>query len=284
MLYHIVYKIETNPITQVIICVDEANLQKFVKGYKVGSEEFFHDGKLFLAKKIIEIDIYDSKFWPDHLRTSEGLKKYLELVRQGSNKINLDSLVEEISKNGRNCTKEYIKDKWGIESKIMEQEEVLRSINKDKIFISHSSKDKEIVNAFVEIILILGLELKRSNIFSTSLDGLDVKSGEDFKQRIKRELIEAKVVIQMLSKNYRSSEVCLNEMGAAWVLCDRVIPFVFKDMDYDVGFIHSNNQQLQIDNKQHLLKFYDDNKDVFVPDINSGNLNKQIDKFIREIS
>lgn len=284
MLYHIVYKTETNPMTQVIICLDEDSLFKFVEGYNSGLETFFYEGKNFNTNNIIEIDIYDSESWTNHLKTKEGLKKYLELVRQGSNRIDLDFLVEEISKNGSNCTSKYIKDKWGNELTIIDQEEVLRVYSKDKIFISHSSKDREVVNAFVEIILILGLEVKRSNIFCTSVDGLDIKSGEDFKERIQRELIEAKVVIQMLSKNYKSSEVCLNEMGAAWVLCDRVIPFVFKNMDFDVGFVHSNNQQLQINNKQHLLKFYDDSKDVFVRDINISNLNKQIDKFIKEIS
>ena len=158
-------------------------------------------------------------------------------------------------------------------------------MNTRKIFISHSSKDAEIVNVFVNTILCNGLGLSKQNdIFCTSADGLGIKSGEDFKLRIKCELENASAVIQILSPEYKNSEVCLNEMGAAWILNSKVVPLTVPPIGYDVGFIHANTQQLKIDSKEDLLKLFDDHKgDLFDATINISNYITQIEKFIREV-
>src|SRR5205814_2396052 len=61
---------------------------------------------------------------------------------------------------------------FGSKKPKVKNEEAVKEISipkkEGKIFISHSSKDKELVSQFIETILILGLGLKREDIFCTS--------------------------------------------------------------------------------------------------------------------
>ena len=102
----------------------------------------------------------------------------------------------------------------------------------DKIFISHSTKDKTIVESFVAKILLLGIGLSEDNVFCSSSEGMNIKSGEDWRGRIKDELTQAKIILLMISPNYKDSEICLNEMGAAWITNAKVIPFALGKIDY----------------------------------------------------
>jgi len=152
---------------------------------------------------------------------------------------------------------------------------------RNKFFISHSSKDSALVELFINHILKLGLGLRNNEIFCTSIDGTGIKSGEDFKDRIKNELLKCKVVIQIMSPQYKQSEICLNEMGAAWVLCETIIPIVIPPLNYDVGFLHSNTQQLKLNNRVDLLKFYEDHRNkLFNNEVSLVNYNRQIDTFL----
>jgi hypothetical protein len=129
------------------------------------------------------------------------------------------------------------------------------------IFISHSSKDEEIVKLFTDKILQLALQINLSNIFCTSIQATSITTGEDFRSVIKDNLSKASHVIQIISSNYKASEVCLNEMGAAWVLNNKVIPFILTPINYDsVGFIHQPHQLLKLNDENDLLKFVDEMK------------------------
>ena len=130
------------------------------------------------------------------------------------------------------------------------------------IFISHSSKDESLVKLFTDKILQLALKINLSNIFCTSIQSASITSGEDFRIAIKDNLINASIVIQIITPNYKASEVCMNEMGAAWVLSNRVIPFILNPVTYtSVGFIHQPTQLLKLDDINDLLKFIDEIKD-----------------------
>ena len=152
-----------------------------------------------------------------------------------------------------------------------------------RIFISHSSKDSLLVKAFVDRILILGLNIDKNEVFCTSVEEMGIKSGDDFKKEIENQLKQAKYVIQIITSNYKSSEVCLNEMGAAWMLAEKVIPFILSPVKYDnVGFIHSTTQLLKLNTKKDLLKFKDDNKDLFVTNtFGSENYDRQMEDFLK---
>lgn len=152
----------------------------------------------------------------------------------------------------------------------------------NKIFISHSSKDEPIVSAFIEKILNLGLGISREDIFYTSGKDTSPKSGEDFKKTIKEKIINSSAVIQIITSSYKESEVCMNEMGAAWVLTDNVIPFILEPVNFQtVGFIHNTSQILKLNEPDDLFKLQDDHPELYTKRINQSNYHKQVYDFIK---
>lgn len=149
------------------------------------------------------------------------------------------------------------------------------------IFISHSSKNSELVKNFVQMILYEGLGVEKSNVFCTSIQDAGIQSGEDFKNRIKDEICNCDIVIQIISDDYKESEVCLNEMGAAWALNKIVIPFILPPINFEnVGFIHSTSQLLRLNDYNDLTKFrIDHGKNLNEKLIDEVVFNKAADRF-----
>lgn len=114
-----------------------------------------------------------------------------------------------------------------------------------EIFISHSSKDKFIVESFVDLILDNGLTVDPTNIFCTSLDGMKIESGEDWRNYIQDRLKNAKITFLIITPNYKESEICLNEMGASWVLSSKVIPLIVEPIDYESVGVLMNVKQIE---------------------------------------
>ena len=152
-----------------------------------------------------------------------------------------------------------------------------------KIFISHCVEDVLLVQKFTEDILEIGLGIKTGEeVFNISIEGAGINNGEDFKKRIEAELKTAKIVIQIITENYKKSEACLNEMGAAWILGIQVIPFILEPISYNtVGFIHNTNQQLKINNKEDILSFVSQNKNLLHSNYNDTKLHRKIDEFLK---
>lgn len=87
----------------------------------------------------------------------------------------------------------------------------------NRIFISHSSDDQEMVRAFVTLLESIGLG--PNEIFCSSLVEYGVKLDDNIINAMFRELSGKKShVIYMLSTSYYDSPICLNEMGAAWIM------------------------------------------------------------------
>lgn len=129
-----------------------------------------------------------------------------------------------------------------------------------KIFISHSSKDKTFVDQFVEKILILGCGIAESEIFCSSIEGLGIKTGLDFRNHIKDTLLKSHYVLLLISNNYKKSDICLNEMGASWVQDSvEVMPFIFPDIDFNsVGTIYSVKQVAKISDPSSLDELFEE--------------------------
>lgn len=115
----------------------------------------------------------------------------------------------------------------------------------EQIFISHSSKDKVIVQEFIDDILNGSLMINIKDIFCTTTDGTKIKSGEDWRNSIKDHLENAKITFLIVTPNYKESEVCLNEMGAAWVLSGCTIPLVIEPINYESVGILQNVLQVE---------------------------------------
>lgn len=120
----------------------------------------------------------------------------------------------------------------------------IKSQNPEKtVFISHASKDKEIADAFVDVILQGGLSVPIEEIFCVSTDGTKIESGEDWRNTIYESLNSAKINFLIITPNYKESEVCLNEMGASWVTNAKILPMIVEPINYEtVGVIQKPKQ------------------------------------------
>lgn len=93
-----------------------------------------------------------------------------------------------------------------------------KNVNSKRIFISHSSKNKDIVEKFVDYILQFGIGIKAEDIFCTSIEEMGVKNGEDIRKHIQTNIQNVDYSFLIISKKYKASEICINEMGAVWGL------------------------------------------------------------------
>ena len=101
-----------------------------------------------------------------------------------------------------------------------------------KIFISHSSKDKELVLMFVDL-LVQGFHIDYDDIFCTSMDNA-LRVGEDFIKSIKENLLDSEIVLFLVTQNYIDSKFCIMEMGAAWAFKDNIFPIIVPPLDYSI--------------------------------------------------
>ena len=74
-----------------------------------------------------------------------------------------------------------------------------------KIFISHSSKDKQIVDIFVDKLLHLGLQIDPNDVAYTSREETGVGTGEDIRKFIKENISTCDFVFFMISENYKKN-------------------------------------------------------------------------------
>lgn len=101
-----------------------------------------------------------------------------------------------------------------------------------KIFISHSSEDKELVLMFVKL-LTQGFHIDHNEIFCTSIDN-SLRVGEDFIKSIKEELHDSEIIIFLITPNYIASKFCIMEMGAAWAYKNNIVPIIVPPLDFNV--------------------------------------------------
>ena len=112
-----------------------------------------------------------------------------------------------------------------------------------KIFISHASADEPIIKSLTDDLLVGALSVKVSDIFCTTTDGMKIGSGEDWRDSIQEALRKSKVTLLVITPNYKESEVCMCEMGAAWVTSSKVLPFIVDPITYaKVGIIQQPKQ------------------------------------------
>lgn len=121
----------------------------------------------------------------------------------------------------------------------------------NKVFISHAYKDRDYVDALVELFKNIGLS--HNQIFCTSAIGYDIKIDEDILSSIKEQFQNCSLhFICMHSDNYYKSAICLNEMGAAWVLdlpCTSMLLPGFETGQM-TGVINSKTNAIKLHNRE----------------------------------
>ena len=152
-----------------------------------------------------------------------------------------------------------------------------------KIFISHSSKDKTIVEAFTNL-LRLGANISHDDIFCTSIEEMKIKNGEDIRQHIQNNVNFSDFAILLISPNYKQSEICLNEMGAVWAVDKKVRTYVLPGLqESEVGWLIDTKAAEKINDPVALAALYDEFVKFYKLTGNTQLWTAQAEKFLTTI-
>jgi len=152
-----------------------------------------------------------------------------------------------------------------------------------KIFISHSSSDKQFVEELIDLIETVGLESNR--IFCSSFPGYGIDLGENFLERIKDELDENILVLFVLSDNFYKSPICLCEMGATWIKTNEHIPILIPPFDFnDIQGVIPLTQGFRINDKLKLNLFKEKIEKLFnLQTIDNSTWERKRDRVLNRI-
>lgn len=112
-----------------------------------------------------------------------------------------------------------------------------------KIFVSHSSKDKDCAAAFVEM-LRAGLLIPPAQIRCTSVDGFKLSVGSNADERLRSEVFGCDIFVGLLSAEGMASVYVMFELGARWgsgryMAPVRIAGFQNRDLKAPLSAIHS---------------------------------------------
>lgn len=165
----------------------------------------------------------------------------------------------------------------------------IQSEQKERIFISHSSKDTDFVVKIEQLFELIGIN--RSNIFCSSIEGQGVKNGKKIEESVRNEIIEDKILIYILSKNFLDSNYCLNELGAGWILSDsrtqskKLFHIKLSDISFDEikGFIGSGDKCTEC-NERSITTFVEEIEEVLnLPSKKATEYRNLVDNFVKDI-
>ena len=138
------------------------------------------------------------------------------------------------------------------ESKEKESSQGVQEENKKPLlFISHSSLDKEFVEALVTLLESMGFD--NTTLFCSSVPDYWIGLSQNIFESLRSLFNEHELyVIFVQSPRYYRSAVSLNEMGAAWVLRNDGCSILTKDMTKDKmqGVVNSSTIYIKVDTSE----------------------------------
>ena len=268
----------------------DEELKPFVNSYHY-AENLLINGTTILANKIHSITImkgiHDFEIYRE--------KAQFELDRERKNDMNSGFVFV----GGYSNAEEYAFEKYliNVTDKFIiyplgtlkaKQDNQLITNKRDnslkKIFISHATKDKEIVEELIDLLETIGIS--STQIFCSSFEGYGIPLGGNFLDTIKEELSAEVLVLFVITNNFYDSKVCLCEMGAAWALSKEHIPIVVPPLSYsDIQALIPLTQGLVINNAPKLNSL----KEKLEKDFSLGqsialnNWERKRDRFITNI-
>ena len=158
-------------------------------------------------------------------------------------------------------------------------------VKKKKIFISHASKDKMFIQAFVDDILQLGIGIDANDIFCTSIEDMAIKNGKEIRNHIQQNIRNVDFSLLMISENYRASEICLNEMGAVWAYNNNVKLYLLPNTNFDsIGWLYSTRIAEKIDSSIALDELHGELQQYYsLQNASIRSWSRQREKFLQEI-
>jgi hypothetical protein len=214
-------------------------------------EKWDEKAKNILDKGIVMRQLYQMFKGPVHLGNINIDKNSF----QGKRNRLQDELPKKV--NHLNTALNYIKSANNTDLLPLEDEDYKTNftnsnpINMKKLFISHSSKDNNIIAPFLDLVNMIGVPHDR--IFYCSEEGYGLKPGENLFDGLKKELNYEVFALFMLSKNFYESQVCLCEMGAIWIKSHKQIPITIPPMKFDeMEGVFPKTIGLQLNNKGNM--------------------------------
>lgn len=139
------------------------------------------------------------------------------------------------------------------------------TMKKPKVFISHKKEDKSFADALVSLITFI-IGAGKDKIFCSSVPGYGIHQSGDILDEMKAQFDNYEVFMVIIhSPRYYKSSICLNEMGAAWVLGTRFASFMTSDCkaEHLCGVINREKICIDINDdaetlNAHLNDFKDD--------------------------
>lgn len=156
----------------------------------------------------------------------------------------------------------------------------------NKIFISHSTKDKNLIEEFLEF-LQTGLNIDINDIYCTSIEET-IPTGTNFVEHIKENIVDTNLIIFLLTPNYFQSHFCLAELGAAWVLNSNIYPIIVPPMSYsslDTTPLKGVTQSIILNEERDLIKMKDEfqNKGIISSSIGTGRFLTRLKVFLKKL-
>lgn len=172
---------------------------------------------------------------------------------------------------------------YGRLTRTLECLEVILPVTTPKrIFISHSSKDKTSVDAFVDKILRLGIGISPEEIFCTSLEDLRIRNGEDIRRHIHENILGCEYAFLLISDNYFKSAICQNELGAVWVSDAKVKIYTFPNVEIPkaIGWLCEPQVAESLSDEHALDRLFEEMKNDFSLSTSLATFSKQRAEFL----
>ncbi|MFY0652769.1 MAG: toll/interleukin-1 receptor domain-containing protein [Cyclobacteriaceae bacterium] len=155
-----------------------------------------------------------------------------------------------------------------------------------KIFISHSSRNKNYGDLIVQLLRDLGI--KEEEIIFTSNVAYGIPVGENIFNWLKSQIEEKPFVIYLLSEQYYDSIACLNEMGAAWVIESAHAAIFTPDFDlaskqFQSGALDPREIGFYVSDEERIFSFIQLLSKHFDTSRNPISISQNVKKFISEI-
>ena len=154
-----------------------------------------------------------------------------------------------------------------------------------KVFISHAAVDEQIVSLFVDHILHNGSGVSLEDIVYTSREDSGVVNGEDIPLTIKNGIKQCALFFMMVSEGYRKSEVCLNEMGAAWIIDDLPKKIILlPNVDFEqIGWLMSLKKGTKLTDTSGLDALHDQISEILSTKVQTATWNRCKQTFLQQI-
>jgi hypothetical protein len=102
-----------------------------------------------------------------------------------------------------------------------------------KVFVSHSSRDFELVEAFVELLL-AAMPIRRGEIRCTSVMGCRLSGGADPADALVDDIRSCSVFVGLITDDSAAAPYVLFELGARWGNRGRIFPVLGPGANYDL--------------------------------------------------